>query len=668
MFSSYYHVLLCVISFTFCPITCTSDLLPPPPSLMLYSLGEPGYTDVLVKRVHDNLTLVCELKGEIASRNYVWNYIPRNTSMPSSQYFTELWESKSKLTKVDLQVSDSGQYMCSAPPFSVTKYILVQTRGPLQCARGAFWCGSRCVLPAYVCDGRTDCLRGEDEHVAMCAERVCSRSDKLNCSSGRCISEAACCRSASPLCQQPDCCNEYPRYSRLEGYVDVEFPPQFEDRHAPDDYGFIQSTIYTVTACALIFMIAVVLLVSAICKMHMKRAALRSYAHAERATSRHYSAHYAAYAQARYPPRYESSRLLHEEVADPPADAQDASSPARIPLQCNVECPPAPPAAPEPEPRPGGFGLARLTAIFSSRYRPVPTQPTDVEMTNVRSSSLNNSPTRGQLQNYRSPTYCDLNSEFFFANPETPDSGRDLNYHATPVDYFRRRAMRRNTLERVMDQIDRQRLTLQLGRFQFTLPSFSRDRRPDTPNVAEININDLDFVRLNSTDTYTLNGRTIRLLGADFENYPVMPDGSVRPPPYTEAMRYKLYGPPPEYLSREGLNREARVDEEARNNVEMPPCYDDLASGGSNIGMTGNDNNNTVTTNDNANNNVDTGVTLDNANNNNENTSLNITNLNSGIDDLPAIDCDANANETVTITGVHNVLDNALLRNNETVG
>lgn len=91
------------------------------------------------------------------------------------------------------------------------------------------------------------------------------------------------------------------------GYVDVEFPKQFEDRHAPDDYGFIQSTIYTVTgellrlvvrlaldrlfiyvcnmcvtrmcvtACALIFMLAVVLLVSAICKMHMKRAALRQY-------------------------------------------------------------------------------------------------------------------------------------------------------------------------------------------------------------------------------------------------------------------------------------------------------------------------------------------------------------------------------------------------------
>lgn len=40
-------------------------------------------------------------------------------------------------------------------------------------------------------------------------------------------------------------------------------------------------------------MIAVVLLVSAICKMHMKRAALRGYAHADRAARHHYNMQYA---------------------------------------------------------------------------------------------------------------------------------------------------------------------------------------------------------------------------------------------------------------------------------------------------------------------------------------------------------------------------------------
>ncbi|KAI8433481.1 hypothetical protein MSG28_015516 [Choristoneura fumiferana] len=178
--------------------------------------------------------------------------------------------------------------MCSSPPFSVTKFVLVQNKGIVGCARGAFSCGPRCVLAPFVCDGRSDCEHGEDEAPPVCPAAVCQRPEMLNCSSGRCIPAAACC---APLCpSQPGCCSEHAQYNRKgEGYMEVEYPALYEDRHTPDDYGFIQSTIYTVTACALIFMIAVVLLVSALCKMHMKRAALRSYARA--AAARHYTAH-----------------------------------------------------------------------------------------------------------------------------------------------------------------------------------------------------------------------------------------------------------------------------------------------------------------------------------------------------------------------------------------
>ncbi|KAH9645832.1 hypothetical protein HF086_015192 [Spodoptera exigua] len=323
--------------------------------------------------------------------------------------------------------------------------------------------------------------------------------------------------------------------------------------------------------------------------------------------------------------------------------------------RCGTECPPPePPAEPEAGPERGSFGLARLSAIFSSRYRQVPTQ-SDVELTNVRSTSLNNSPTRNRtLDNYRSPTFCDLNaSEFYFTNPETGDFARDLNYMARPVEFARRSS--NTTLERVIDQLDRQRLTLQLGRFQLTIPRFGRraetDRRPDTPNVAEINIDDLDFVRMTSHDTYTLNGRTIRLLGANFENYPVLPDGS-RPPPYNEAMRCKFFGPPPEYLSREGLN--SRVDEEARTNVEMPPCYDELGDGASSSNNNAEPNPDTVRdraiaatsateNNDNVNNNASTSqaTVVDNVDAN-----MNVQSISSIINNLPAIDSDVNANDT----------------------
>ncbi|XP_028034934.1 uncharacterized protein LOC114246557 [Bombyx mandarina] len=545
MFSITSCTFLCVFFVLWSPETCASDI----PHLLLYSPGDVQYTDVLVKRVNDNLTLICELQGDNTKRRYVWNYVASdlgNVTDFKTPYTVDTLapSNRSTLYKTELQISDSGHYMCSAPPFSVTKYIVVQNKGAVGCARGALSCGFRCVLPAYVCDGRTDCADAEDEHPLMCGENVCMRSDRLNCSDGRCVPAAACCGAPAALCRQPACCNEHPSYSRLEGPIEVEYPQVFDDRHAPDDYGFIQSTIYTVTACALIFMIAVVLLISAICKMHMKRAALRSYAHAERATRRHYSVHYAQ--TQRFPPCYEASRLLEDGRAASPAHSPH-DSPARQNLQCNPGCPPAA----ELETRPG-FGLASLSAIFSSRYRQVPLPPAEVEMNAIRASSTSSS-----IQNYRSPTYCDLQEELF-ASPESQATGRDLNYMAAPLELFRRRAR---------SSLDRQRLTLQLGRFQLTLPF--RDRRPDTPNVSEVD----------DEDTYTLNGRTIRLLGADLENYPVVSDGIARPPPYAEAVRYKLFGPPPEYLSREALN--LRVDMEARTNVEMPPRYDDLASGAS---------------------------------------------------------------------------------------
>ncbi|VVD03364.1 unnamed protein product, partial [Leptidea sinapis] len=259
---------------------------------------------------------------------------------------------------------------------------------------------------------------------------------------------------------------------------------------------------------------------------------------------------------ARYPPRYEATRLLD----------QPSLSPTRQTMQCETET-----AAESPA---DSSSLSRLSSMFCGRYSQVPTQ-CDVEMTDVTSASLNNSPTRNRpLDEYRSPIPNDL----YYTNPDLSNLGRDLNYMATPIEFFRRRTLRRNTIDRVIDHLTQapRPLTLQVGRFQLSIPRLRRDRRPDTPNIAEINIENLDFVRLNSNDTYTLNGRTIRLLGADFENYPSM-DGN-RPPPYNEAMRYKMYGPPPEYLSREGINRET----EAASNVEMPPCYDDLNGNTSN--------------------------------------------------------------------------------------
>ncbi|KAI5640068.1 immunoglobulin i-set domain-containing protein [Phthorimaea operculella] len=671
--------------------TCTAELQFP--YLALYSPGDPEYTDVIVRRVGDNLNLTCTLKGDLNPRIYWWNYIPSDNTTASerpykSDYTNRNAATSSSLVKEDLQISDSGHYVCTAidvqsthSAHTATKYILVQNKS--NCARGALWCG-HCVLGNYVCDGFNDCPHGEDEAPGLCLPRP----DKLNCTSGRCISEAACCRPPSSLCKQPACCDEHPRYSRLEAGWAEEYPPLFEDRHAPDEYGFIQSTIYTVTACALIFMIAVVLLVSAICKMHMKRAALRSYT---RRVDRLTPLQRDVRQMHRFPPCYEASRLLEAERNGqlPPAPTDDSTqgtapsipgSPLRDANQWRAEC-----GEEEADGSTSGFRLARLSSLFNSRYRQVATECLDVELRAVRAASAASSPTRHPpLSHYRSPTSCDLNNEYFL-HQEVSDCGRDLNFMAT--EYFRR------------NRETPRPLTLQLGRFQLSIPRLGRrrssDRRPDTPNIAEINIDDLDFVRLNSNETYTLNGRTIRLLGADFENYPVLNDASVRPPPYNDSMRYKIYGPPPEYLSRDTLNNEREesttvTEEQARRNIEMPPCYDELSgnndSNGNNAitvvaSVTDNataenntQNNVTSVTNNNINsatNNV-SNVTNNNSTDNVTNNNVNPASLSAVIDDLPAID-DVNANgldcgvaieATSNVIATNNVTTNNNVANN----
>ncbi|XP_028160231.1 uncharacterized protein LOC114352730 [Ostrinia furnacalis] len=530
MLSSIMFMLFSVIVLTFSLSSGSAEmLLQQQPSLYLYSPGELEFADVIVKQAGDNLTLICELKGETAPA-YYWNYLSFNNTVMDKPYTITSNSTGSQLVKLELSPRDSGRVVCSAPPASRAKHVLVQPphAGASTCAHGAFACGARCVLAMYVCDGRRDCAHGEDEAPVLCGEQPCARSERLNCSSGRCIPAAACCRAPSALCRQPSCCDEHPRF---HGAVfDLEPPSLYDDRHASDDYGFIQSTIYTVTACALIFMIAVVLLVSAVCKMHMKRAALRSYARADRLAREH------AIAQRhRFPPCYDAGLL----------ERSPLPSPQHRDTQCGLSTRSASPTNSERRPR-----LAALTSVFTSRYRQVPTQCTEVEMTAVTSTATS-SPSRLE---YRSP-----------AGGPPCEGAPHLNAsHEHP---------------------DRHRLTLQLGRFQLSIPRFGRaETRPDTPNVAEINIDDLDFVRLNASDTYTLNGRTIRLLGADFQDYPT----AARPPPYNEAMRYKLYGPPPEYLSRDRLHRTNSVDEEARSNVEMPPGYDELSTSNNGISSNGN--------------------------------------------------------------------------------
>ncbi|XP_072948474.1 uncharacterized protein [Epargyreus clarus] len=204
----------------------------------MYSPGDPEYREILVRREGDNLTLICVVLGDSIPRSYQWNYInddgidmPVDTSRSFVVEPVKGFFPSSKLKRKALKISDTGHYMCSMPPYSVTKYVLVQPPGPTKCVQGTFSCGERCVLAEYLCDGWQDCLHGEDEATALCGVNPCAREDKLNCTTGRCISLAVCCDSGTSLRRRYPCCDELICSSSFhEGKVKLIYVPPYHLR------------------------------------------------------------------------------------------------------------------------------------------------------------------------------------------------------------------------------------------------------------------------------------------------------------------------------------------------------------------------------------------------------------------------------------------------------
>jgi hypothetical protein len=59
------------------------------PALYMFSPGDPEYLDVIVKRVGDNLTLDCEVRGE-APALFLWNYVPAVPDQEAQQMYVSV--------------------------------------------------------------------------------------------------------------------------------------------------------------------------------------------------------------------------------------------------------------------------------------------------------------------------------------------------------------------------------------------------------------------------------------------------------------------------------------------------------------------------------------------------------------------------------------------------
>lgn len=240
-------------------------------TLRLYSEGDLPYAVAIVKREGDLLNLTCQLTGINRRSTFIWNFTPSQKHFQRITHFDDDSQSTmmSNFLKMNLRNIDSGVYVCSIPPLSTRKQVLIQPRTP-GCARGGFTCGGLCVLAAFLCDGYKDCAQGEDEASSLCGETPpCRGPQSLNCTSGRCIPRAACCIDRRE-CRPHPCCKEHPKYIVGQNIFNMEYPAMFDNDNSLD-LGFMSTSI-TIGVCGLVFVLAVVVVVGAFFRMHLKRA------------------------------------------------------------------------------------------------------------------------------------------------------------------------------------------------------------------------------------------------------------------------------------------------------------------------------------------------------------------------------------------------------------
>lgn len=202
------------------------------------------------------------------------------TSVAESQNIT-LENGTLRLYLSHLQIGDSGIYMCSSinstELLNHTITLIVRPKR-ISCDK-KFECeDNQCISNIFKCDGVIDCKSRNDEAEEICGKNPCD--GKIKCNNGRCIPKDWCkpCDPSRWNCtnrHRPDCCPQLGPYTYIPN--DGSYPQRYNDfgDHSNSlhryDINFVQTTIYTIIGCALVFMIIVTILVIAICRVHMKR-------------------------------------------------------------------------------------------------------------------------------------------------------------------------------------------------------------------------------------------------------------------------------------------------------------------------------------------------------------------------------------------------------------
>ncbi|XP_053384536.1 uncharacterized protein LOC123537041 [Mercenaria mercenaria] len=213
----------------------------------------------------DLLVSVTDLKWEIES----------GFTIGAQQNVRQLHHDKNTVSLhiANAQPQNSGTYICKlfASFGEVTNVQLkIQIKDPVSKAVAntekfcRFVCSYNILIAChYKCDGQIQCPFGEDEK--DCPEMICE--GKFRCNNSRCIDYAY-------VCDTVNHCNDWSDENRCM-MVTTELPPVDSTEEEDNQMIWLKTTVYTVIACTvgIVFLISVIVI--AIFRIKMKRAAVR---------------------------------------------------------------------------------------------------------------------------------------------------------------------------------------------------------------------------------------------------------------------------------------------------------------------------------------------------------------------------------------------------------
>jgi len=238
------------------------------------------------------LNLTCRVNGQESDVksgdvSLSW-YLPNN--LPQTRYDQKEFDGNSLLVIPHVLEADTGDYECWAKDKSSTsegvkkilKVFIEPRRG--NCQHGQYQCEGPdkqyCIATRYRCDSHSDCPSGDDESPTFCGSDPCK--GKIVCPEldFRCIDPTVyCCDPhVSPDCKfMYPCCESVIEFSIRSRYYQTGVVSSHSsgDEGRGKDMAYLHSTVYTIIGCSIAFLLIVLGLVAAICRLHLLRKSQR---------------------------------------------------------------------------------------------------------------------------------------------------------------------------------------------------------------------------------------------------------------------------------------------------------------------------------------------------------------------------------------------------------